>query len=40
MIQYSEKKLGEIYENIPTWEDGKWTLTSFDSREEFAKILF
>ena len=39
MIQYSEKKLGEIYENIPTWEDGKWTLTTFDSREEFAKIL-
>ena len=39
MIQYNQKKIGEIYENIPTWEDGVWTLTSFDSREEFSRTL-
>jgi len=39
MIQYNTKKIGEIYENIPTWENGIWTLTSFDTREEFTKEL-
>jgi hypothetical protein len=39
MIQYNDKELGEIYENIPQWEDGKWTLKSFNSREEFVRVL-
>lgn len=30
----------EIYQNIPTYEDGNWTLTSFDSRQDFYDFVF
>tara|TARA_B100001287_G_scaffold275119_1_gene282012 strand:+ start:458 stop:2671 length:2214 start_codon:yes stop_codon:yes gene_type:complete len=33
----------EIYEDIPTWDNGVWTTTDFDSREDFAdyiRVLF
>ena len=26
----------EIYQDIPTWDNGTWTSTDFDSREDFA----
>ena len=39
MIQYNEKNIGKIYENIPTWTNGVWTFTSFNTREEFSKEL-
>ncbi len=26
----------EIYQDIPTWDNGKWTTTNFDTREDFA----
>jgi len=29
----------EIFENIPTWDNGVWTETNFNSREEFATFL-
>jgi hypothetical protein len=29
----------EIFENIPTYDNGTWTVTDFSSREEFAKFL-
>ena len=29
----------EIYQNIPTYEDGKWTLTTFDSRRDFYNFV-
>ena len=29
----------EIFENIPTYDNGTWTITDFSSREEFAKFL-
>jgi len=28
-----------IYENIPTWDNGVWTSTSFDTREDFASFV-
>jgi len=28
--------MSEIYQNIPTWDNGTWTNTDFESREEFA----
>ena len=31
--------MSHIFEDIPTWDNGKWTTTSFDSREDFAKYL-
>jgi hypothetical protein len=31
--------MSEIYQNIPTYENGKWTETSFESREEFAGFI-
>ena len=31
--------MSEIYEDIPTWEDGEITLTSFSSRDEFGEYL-
>lgn len=30
----------EIYQNIPTYENGNWTLTSFDSRQDFYNFIF
>ena len=32
--------MSEIYEDIPTWDNGSWTTTSFETREEFATFLF
>ena len=32
--------MSEIYEDIPTWEDNKWTTTSFESRELFSEFVF
>jgi hypothetical protein len=29
----------EIFENIPTYDNGTWTVTDFSSREEFAQFL-
>lgn len=29
----------EIFENIPTYDNGTWTITDFSSREEFAQFL-
>ena len=29
----------EIFENIPTWDNGVWTETSFNNREEFGIFL-
>ena len=29
----------EIYQDIPTWDNGVWTITSFDSREDFAVFV-
>ena len=31
--------MSQIFEDIPTWDNGNWTTTSFDSREEFATYL-
>lgn len=39
MIRHDPRNIGEVYENIPTWHDGKWVFTSFTSRKEFAEIL-
>lgn len=30
----------EIYNNIPTWDNGKWTVTDFESRELFSNYIF
>ena len=29
----------EIFENIPTYDNGTWTVTDFSSREEFTKFV-
>jgi len=29
----------EIFENIPTYDNGTWTVTDFSSREEFSKFI-
>jgi len=29
----------EIFENIPTYDNGTWTITDFSSREEFTKFV-
>jgi len=39
MIQHDSKNIGDVYENIPFWNNGKWELKSFDSREQFAEVL-
>jgi len=39
MIIYDKKDIGEIYENIPCWDNGDWKLISFSSRDEFAEVL-
>tara|TARA_R110001632_G_scaffold143149_2_gene259142 strand:- start:31842 stop:34070 length:2229 start_codon:yes stop_codon:yes gene_type:complete len=38
-MRVDPKNIGEIYENIPTWDNGTWTHTSFKSREEFVVLL-
>jgi hypothetical protein len=30
----------EIYNNIPTWDNGQWTITDFKSRELFSDFIF
>ena len=30
----------EIYNNIPTWDNGQWTVTDFESRELFSNFIF
>ena len=30
----------EIFNNIPTWDNGKWTITDFESRELFSDFIF
>jgi hypothetical protein len=32
--------MSEIYQDIPTWDNGTWTTTSFETREAFAEYLF
>ena len=32
--------MSEIYQDIPTYENGNWTTTSFESREDFTKFIF
>jgi len=29
----------EIYEDVPTWDNGVWTVTNFTSREDFAAFV-
>ena len=29
----------EIYQDIPTWDNGTWTSTDFDTREDFAAYI-
>ena len=31
--------MSEIYQDIPTYENGNWTETSFDAREDFAQFI-
>jgi hypothetical protein len=30
----------EIFESIPTWDNGTWTITDFSSREELSDFVF
>jgi len=39
MVQHDPLNIGEVYENIPCWDNGTWTLKSFESREAFAREL-
>ena len=32
--------MSQIFEEIPTWDNGTWTTTSFESREAYAAYLF
>ena len=32
--------MSEIYQDIPTYENGNWTTTSFESREDFSNFIF
>ena len=32
--------MDEIFNNIPTWDNGKWTVTDFESRELFSNFIF
>ena len=31
--------MSEIYQDIPTYDNGEWTITSFESREEFKQYI-
>ena len=32
--------MSEIYQDIPTYDNGQWTTTNFDSREDFNNFIF
>jgi hypothetical protein len=32
--------MSQIFEDIPTWDNGTWTTTSFESRQDFADYIF
>ena len=32
--------MSEIYQDIPTYENGEWRTTSFESREQFSNFIF
>ena len=32
--------MSEIYQDIPTYDNGQWTITSFESREDFSNFIF
>ena len=32
--------MSEIYQDIPTYDNGKWTTTSFESRDDFSNFIF
>lgn len=32
--------MSEIYQDIPTYDNGNWTTTSFESREDFSNFIF
>jgi len=32
--------MDKIYNNIPTWDNGQWTITNFESRELFSDFIF
>ena len=32
MIIYNKKDIGDVYENIPCWDNGVWKMVSFSSR--------
>ena len=32
--------MSQIFEDIPTWDNGTWTITSFETRESFSEYLF
>jgi hypothetical protein len=32
--------MSEIYQDIPTYDNGKWTTTSFESRKDFTDFIF
>jgi hypothetical protein len=32
--------MSEIYQDIPTWDNGTWTITNFNSREELSDFVF
>lgn len=32
--------MSEIYQDIPTYDNGTWTTTSFDSRQDFSDFIF
>lgn len=39
MMKTKKKGIGEIYENIPFWDNGDWKEMTFESREEFKIVL-
>ena len=32
--------MDKLYNNIPTWDNGQWTVTDFESRELFSNFIF
>jgi hypothetical protein len=32
--------MSEIYQDIPTYDNGQWTTTNFESREDFSNFIF
>lgn len=32
--------MSEIYQDIPTYDNGQWTTTSFESRQDFSNFIF